>query len=221
MQLRHEIKHEINRADMHILRSRLEAIMKRDCHANNGQYIIRSLYFDNIYDKALLEKLNGVNIREKYRIRMYNGDDSYIKLERKYKQGGLGYKDSASITREQVKAVINGDVSWLADSQNEVLTGFYTRIKNEGLRPKVIVDYTREPFVYGPGNVRVTLDYNIRTGLNSTDFLNPHCVTVPVKDDPRILEVKWDAYLPDVIKDAVQLDGRRSGAFSFYLIQWE
>ena len=147
---------------------------------------------------------------------MYNGDDSYIKLERKYKQGGLGYKDSASITREQVKAVINGDVSWLADSQNEVLTGFYTRIKNEGLRPKVIVDYTREPFVYGPGNVRVTLDYNIRTGLNSTDFLNPHCVTVPVKDDPRILEVKWDAYLPDVIKDAVQLDGRRSGAFSKY-----
>lgn len=216
MQFRHEIKHEISRSDMHILRSRLGAVMKRDSHAADGQYLIRSLYFDNLYDKALLEKINGVNIREKYRIRMYNGDDSYIMLERKYKHGGLGYKNSAPLTRQQATAIIDGDISWLAESQNEVLTGFYTRIRNEGLLPKVIVDYTREPFVYGPGNVRVTLDYNIRTGLNCTDFLSPHCVTVPIMDDPCILEVKWDAYLPDVIRDALQIDGRRSGAFSKY-----
>ena len=70
--------------------------------------------------------------------------------------------------------------------------------------------------MYAPGNVRVTLDYNIRTGLRCTDFLNPGCVTIPAGDAPIILEVKWDNYLPSVIKRAVQVKGRRVGAFSKY-----
>ena len=86
----------------------------------------------------------------------------------------------------------------------------------QGLRPKTIVDYTREPFVFTAGNVRVTLDYNIRTGLRCTDFLNPDCVTIPAGNAPIILEVKWDEYLPDIIKDIVQLPSCRSGAFSKY-----
>ena len=85
-----------------------------------------------------------------------------------------------------------------------------------GLRPRTIVDYMREPFVYTPGNVRVTLDYDIRTGLGCTDFLNPGCITVPAGAAPIILEVKWDTFLPDIIRDAVQLSGRRAGAFSKY-----
>lgn len=216
MQFRHEVKHEISSHDMLILRQRLRAVMKPDAHAVNGQYEIRSLYFDNLDDKALREKLDGVNIREKYRIRLYNNNLSLIHLERKFKHGGLGYKDSATLTPEQAQAIADRDVGWMADSTDEVILGFYTRIRNEGLAAKVIVDYTREPFIFGPGNVRVTLDYNIRTGMGCTDFLNPACVTVPIKDDPCILEVKWDSYLPDVIRDAVQLDGRRSAAFSKY-----
>ena len=216
MQFRHEVKHEISKTDMLILRQRLRAVMKPDTHAVNGQYEIRSLYFDNLNDKALREKLDGVNIREKYRIRLYNNDPSMIHLERKFKHGGLGYKDSANLTPEQAQAIADGDVDWMSHSTDEVILGFYTRIRNEGLAAKVIVDYTREPFIFGPGNVRVTLDYNIRTGMGCTDFLNPACVTVPIKDDPCILEVKWDSYLPDVIRDAVQLDSRRAGAFSKY-----
>ena len=216
MQFRHEVKHEISPTDMLILRQRLRAVMKPDSHAVNGRYLIRSLYFDNINDKALREKLDGVNIREKHRIRFYNYNTSVIHLERKFKHGGLGYKDSASLTPEQAQAIAQGNTDWMASSSNDVILGFYTRIKNEGLKAKVIVDYTREPFVFGPGNVRVTLDYDIRTGLSCTDFLNPACVTIPVKDSPCILEVKWDNYLPDVIRDAVQLDNRHSAAFSKY-----
>ena len=78
------------------------------------------------------------------------------------------------------------------------------------------MDYTREPFVYGPGNVRVTLDENIRTGLSCVDFLDPDCVTVPTPDARPLMEVKWDAFLPDIIRDAVQLPGRQVGAFSKY-----
>jgi hypothetical protein len=83
------------------------------------------------------------------------------------------------------------------------------------MAPKTIVDYTREPFIYPAGNVRVTLDYNIRSGLRCTDFLNADCVTVPVTD-AIILEVKWDGFLPDIIRDAVSLSDRREGAFSKY-----
>ena len=93
---------------------------------------------------------------------------------------------------------------------------FYTCLRNEGLAAKVIVDYTREPFVFVPGNVRVTLDYNIRTALGCTDFLNPHCTTIPVAGSPCILEVKWDNFLPDVIRDMVQLGERHGTAYSKY-----
>ena len=216
MQFRHEVKHEISHHDMLILRQRLRAVMKPDPHAVDGRYAIRSLYFDSPQDKALREKLDGINIREKFRIRLYNNDPSIIHLERKFKHGGLGNKTSANLTAEQTAAIARGDVDWMADSKDQVILGFYTKIRNEGLEPKVIVDYTREPFVFGPGNVRVTLDYDIRTGLRCTDFLDPACVTVPVPDSPCILEVKWDAYLPDVIRDVIQLENRRGGAFSKY-----
>ena len=216
MQFRHEVKHEISNHDMLILRQRLRAVMQPDGHAVNGTYEIRSLYFDNLDDKALREKLDGVMTREKYRIRLYNNDPSVIHLERKFKHGGLGCKTFASLTPAQAQAIADGDVEWMSRSTDEVILGFYTRVRNEGLKARVIVDYTREPFVFAPGNVRVTLDYGIRTGMNCTDFLNPDCVTVPVVDAPGILEVKWDNFLPDVIRDAVQLDGRRSTAFSKY-----
>lgn len=216
MQLRHEVKHRITHHDMLILRQRLQAVMKPDSHAINGQYRIRSLYFDNLDDKALREKLDGVSIREKYRIRLYNNDPSLIHLERKFKCGGLGCKTAASLTPEQAQAIIQGDVKWMSRSTDPVILGFYTRIRTDGLQPGVIVDYIREPFVFAPGNVRVTLDSDIRTGLRCKDLLNPHCITVPVKDSPCILEVKWDHYLPGVIRDAVQLDDRHSTAFSKY-----
>lgn len=201
---------------MILLRRRLGIIMKPDINAKNGRYDIRSLYFDTIDDKALREKTDGVKVREKYRIRLYNGDTSVIHLERKFKTGDLGHKDSASITKEQANAIICGDIEWLKDSKSDVLLAFYAKLKNEGLRPKVIVDYTREPFVLAAGNVRVTLDYNIRTALKCTDLLNFDAVTVPVPDSPCILEVKWDDFLPDIVKSAINLTDRRAEAYSKY-----
>ena len=102
------------------------------------------------------------------------------------------------------------------DSGRGLIIELYSKMKSQGLRPSVIVDYTRTPFVYKPGNVRVTIDENIRTGLKCVDFLNPNCVTIPAGDPAMILEVKWDEYLPSVIRRAVQLKGRRCGAFSKY-----
>jgi hypothetical protein len=216
MKYRHELKHEISYGDMLVLRQRLSAVARSDPHAEDGKYLIRSLYFDNADDKALREKQDGVNIREKFRIRYYNNDLSFIRLEKKSKYNSLGNKQSAPLTAKEAQMIVDGDCDFLAKSEKPLLTEFYTKIKTQGLRPKTIVDYTREPFIFGPGNVRVTLDYDIRTGLCSTDFLNPDCVTVPAGDSSIILEVKWDEYLPDIIRDAVQLKGCRTGAFSKY-----
>ena len=218
MKYRHEWKHEIGYGDMLVLRQRLSAVMKRDVHADCGKYMIRSLYFDNASDKALREKIDGVNIREKFRIRYYNNDTSFIHLEKKSKVNGLCLKDSAELSFKQAKAIANGDYGFMVESGAPLIQELYSKIMSQGLRPKTIVDYTREPFVFAPGNVRVTLDYNIRTGMNCTDFLNPDCVTVPVGDASIILEVKWDEYLPDIIRDAVQLPNCRVGAFSIYAV---
>ena len=218
MKYRHEWKHEISYGDMLVLRQRLSNIMKRDIHAIDGKYLIRSLYFDNASDKALREKVDGVNIREKFRIRYYNNDTSLIHLEKKSKVNGLCQKDSVTLSFEQAQAIANGDYGWMIASGVPLIQELYSKMISQGLRPKTIVDYLREPFVFAPGNVRVTLDYNIRTGMNCTDFLNPNCVTVPAGESPIILEVKWDEYLPDIIRDAVQLPNCRVGAFSKYAV---
>lgn len=218
MKYRHEWKHEINYADMLTLRQRLSAVTKRDAHTTDGKYDIRSLYFDNLDDKALREKIDGVNIREKFRIRYYNGDPSFINLEKKSKVNGLCLKDSARLSKQQAQAIADGSYSWMMKSGVPLIEELYTKMMKQGLRSKTIVDYTREPFVFAPGNVRVTLDYNIRTGLYCTDFLNPTSVTIPAVDGTIILEVKWDEYLPDIIRDAVRLDNRRVDAFSKYAV---
>lgn len=216
MKYRHEWKHEITFGDMLILRGRLARIMGRDKHTENGKYKIRSLYFDTQTDKALKEKIDGVNIREKFRIRYYNGDLSFIRLEKKSKVNGLCLKESASLSVDSVQAILDGDYGMLIRENQPLATEFYSKITGGSLRPKTIVDYTREPFVFAPGNVRVTLDYNICSGLQNMDFLNPDSVTVSVRNAPIILEVKWDEYLPDIIRDAVQLENCRTGAFSKY-----
>ena len=213
---RHEWKIELSPSDLLILRQRLRRVLQPDAHAVDGRYLIRSLYFDTPEDRALREKLDGVSRREKFRIRYYNGDVSCIHLEKKSKIAGLGRKDMAVLQPWQAQAIVDRRLSWMAESGMPLVTELYGKMCAERLRPKTIVDYTREPFVYAPGNVRVTLDYNIRTGLSCTDFLNTGCPTIPVPENPAILEVKWDAYLPDVVRDIVQLPGRRAGAFSKY-----
>ena len=216
MKYRHEWKHEINYADMLTLCIRLSAVMKRDKHAQNGAYRIRSLYFDSPSDKALREKIDGINVREKFRIRYYNGDTSFIILEKKSKINGLCGKEHCHLTREEAQRIVDGDFMWMPGSGRTLCQELYSKMLSEGLRPKTIVDYTRDAFVFAPGNVRVTIDYDIRTGGFRTDFLNPETLTLPAGDSPIILEVKWDEYLPDIIKDAVSLPGRRVTAFSKY-----
>ncbi len=217
MNYRHEWKHLINAADCVELRSRLRAVMRPDPHAGpDGKYQIRSLYFDNLRDKALREKLDGVNSREKFRLRYYDGDTSLIHLEKKSKENGLCRKESALISPQQARDLLAGNLDWMRRRAHPLVFELYQKTLSQGIRPRAIVDYTREPFVFSPGNVRVTLDSRIRTGLGCTGFLDPGCVTIPAGQPAIVLEVKWDEFLPDIVRDAVQLRGRLASAFSKY-----
>lgn len=218
MKFRHEWKHEISYSDMIAIRQRLLAVATPDSHAINGTYKIRSLYFDNFQDQALRDKIDGISRREKFRIRYYNDNLDFIHLEKKSKIGGLGNKQSASLSRQEAQDVVNGQIEWMKAREEPLIQELYFKMTTCGLRPKTIVDYIREPFIFKPGNVRVTLDYDIRTGLHSIDFLNPHCPTIPAGDCGIVMEVKWDEFLPSVIRDTVQLTGRRVFAFSKYAV---
>ena len=216
MIFRHELKHEINFSDLIAVRQSLCAAAQPDQYAVGGKYRVRSMYFDNLRDKALREKLEGLNYREKFRIRYYNGDTSFLCLEKKTKLNGLGNKQKARLSEEETERLLCGDYRWMKESGRPLVTELYSKMMSQGLRPKAIVDYTREPFTYRPGNVRVTLDYNLRTGIGCREFLNPDCVTIPAGNPVIIMEVKWDEFLPSAIQDAVQLKSRRAAAFSKY-----
>lgn len=216
MKFRHEYKHRINLADVYCLRTRLSAVAKRDRYAGeDGTYLVKSLYFDNCYDKALREKTDGVSRREKFRIRYYGSDTSYIRLEKKSKINGLCEKLSCMITEEECKAIINGDVGFMVFDERELLRELYSKMKFELLRPKCVVAYSRESFVYPPGNVRVTIDSDICGSNDVKNFPNPDLCFLNTFHD-AILEVKWDEYLPSVIRDCVRLRGRRTASFSKY-----
>lgn len=216
MKFRHEYKHQINFSDIMTLKMRLGALLRHDEHAGeDGTYFVKSLYFDNLWDKALREKVDGVNNREKFRIRYYGNDTSFIRLEKKSKINGLCNKESVRITEEQCRKIINGDIAFLSESENNLMRELYAKMQYQLLRPKSIVTYNRESFVYAPGNVRVTLDTDICGSYNVQEFLNPDLEFLQLYHN-AVLEVKWDEYLPQIIRDAVQIKSRRSAAFSKY-----
>lgn len=219
MGARHEYKHCLNQQDYLILRSRLRAVLAHDENTNeDNEYLVRSLYFDTPGDKALREKIDGVNNREKFRIRYYNGNPSFLRLEKKAKRNGLCYKASTCMTAEEAQRIVDGEVDWMRETDDPLVLELYAKMTGELLRPRTIVDYMREPFVYPAGNVRITLDRQIRTGLSCTRFLDKDLTMASVGDVTALLEVKYDAFLPGFIRDILQVGDRRAAAFSKYAV---
>ncbi len=213
---RHEYKYPITRAECEILKPRLGLVMSPDPHAVGGKYVIRSLYFDNYRDKALLEKVEGTNPRAKYRIRIYNGSDSVITLEKKIKNRDLTRKHRAPLTREECDRILRGDIGWMADDGRALVVDLYLQMVQNSLVPKTLVEYTRYPFLYEAGNVRVTLDCDLRTGAYSTDLFDPEPLIPVSSGNANVLEVKYDRFLPDIVRYLISPVTRVRESFSKY-----
>lgn len=216
---RHELKYQIGPAAHLALRQRLRTVMEPDPHAGaDGLYTIRSIYFDNYRDKALREKLVGVQTREKFRIRYYNDDLSFITLEKKIKHNDLCQKLDAPLSREEYQRLLRAPGPWMLEHPQELVRELYCKMRTQQLRPRVLVSYVREPYVYAPGNVRATFDSDIRTSLFGRDFAGGSLPGISAADDPgnTVLEVKYDAFLPEIIRALLQTEGLRQQAFSKY-----
>ena len=216
---RHELKYAVSYPDYLAIRNRIRKIMTTDPHASaEGLYRIRSIYFDNSDDKALREKTDGVAKREKFRIRYYNDDLSFITLEKKMKINDLCLKCDAAISESECRRILDNDLSWMRDDRRGLVQELYAKMNYERLRPRVLVSYVREPYIYRPGNVRITFDSLIRTSLYYRDFLTKEVSDISATDTPKdmLLEVKYDAFLPEIIQDMIQTEGIRQQSFSKY-----
>lgn len=216
---RHEYKYLISDIQMEILKQRISKIMPKDQHTENGQYNIRSLYFDDYYNRCYYENENGTDPREKFRIRIYNHSDGRISLECKRKERGKTLKTSCIITKEQCSIFMAGQYIGITEQPSPVLRKLILNMMTNGMKPKVIVEYDRIPYIYKDGNVRVTFDTNISTSRNIAGFLSGEIEKRPVMPKgQQLMEVKFDEYLPDFIYCALQLENLQQTAYSKYYL---
>ena len=122
---RHELKFLLSKTESEIFKKKLDILLSRDLHADNGVYMIRSLYFDDRDESAYFEKMSGIESRKKYRIRFYNGNDDVIRLERKRKEGQYIQKVSAKLTRQEVDQILVGQYDFLRFRKEKLCQDFY------------------------------------------------------------------------------------------------
>ena len=199
---RHELKYYINPAELEALRRRLEPVMRMDSHCRGGRaYNVRSLYFDDAFDSAYFDKVDGVMARDKYRLRVYNHSDEVIFLERKRKLGDLVQKSSLRVTRRLAEQLISGDPRGLYRAEAPLLRDLYAAMRTGVMRPAVLVEYDRLAFTHPAESTRITFDMRLRSGLFSRDLFSPDAPMVATNDrDVEILEVKFDSYFPSHIR---------------------
>lgn len=215
---RHEYKYLIDAGQRTVLLMKASAVMRRDPHASeDGSYIIRSLYFDDAADTCFYQNEAGTNPRAKYRVRFYNEDTNYIRLEKKIKRRGMTLKRSCALTREEAENLSAGTIPEIKSGMPEEKRRLLGEMNCRGLMPKVIVTYRRIPFIYPAGNVRITFDGEITSSDETSEFLTCRYRQRPVLPPGKsILEVKWDELLPLHIKRLMQLDSLQWSTFSKY-----
>ena len=221
-QYRHEWKYLIDTAQKELICQRLSPFLSIDKHAVDGEYMIRSLYFDDYFNSAYEEKSAGVLERKKYRIRIYNCSDSNIKLERKKKLGSYIYKEAAPLTRDEVYKILDGDYDFLLQSQYPLCREFYFECVSNVMRPRTVVDYEREPWILDSGTVRITFDKDVRAAVGSYDIFDPELPALPVLEDGKcVMEVKYTEFLPRVVRDILPDRASEFTAVSKYVLSYE
>ncbi|MCI7332101.1 MAG: polyphosphate polymerase domain-containing protein [Bacilli bacterium] len=195
---RHELKFKISNSAAEVLKQKLSLILGKDKNAyyEDGSYLIKSLYFDDRDSSSYYEKMDGVLYRKKYRIRMYNDVDTFIRLEKKMKHNNFTAKEQMLISKDIYSKILNGKIDEI-ENPDGLLLEFITNYKNKGLVPSVIVEYHRTAFTYPISDVRITFDSNIQSSLYNYDLFNTSYPRYIV-DEPgkQVLEVKFNEILP-------------------------
>lgn len=217
---RHELKYYINYRDYIVLRQCLKGLMKPDKHSGpTGDYHIRSLYFDDMDESALLDKLAGTKDRGKYRIRIYGLSSKVIRFEKKIKEGQYIGKKSFALTQEEYYQLMNGHPNFLLSKREPLAKEVWLKIVNGRLSPRVVVDYEREAYVMDYESVRITFDKQIKSG-GPGDIFDKHLPVVPISEKGvTVLEVKFNKALPDYIRNVLgNMDAPQRSSISKYVL---
>lgn len=217
---RSELKYLISSLDEILLKKRLSTIMKLDEHSNSkGEYKVNSIYFDNSQNKIFNEKMNGIYERKKFRIRWYGNDNTNLNLEKKLKENNLTFKTKTKISKEELKKIINNDIEWMLKDNRELVRELYLNMTLYNLKPQTIVSYDRIPFTFPYGNVRITLDRNLKTSIyNINPSDNNFSLVNVLEKNNSILEIKYDEYLPEFLKELLQIGNKRQISVSKYIL---
>lgn len=228
---RNELKYYISNIEYHSLVNRLVHILKSDAYSTPREgYFIRSLYFDSHDDECLYEKQSGSMYRSKYRMRIYDTKTDTVKFEIKNKANNQIFKETATITRDSAYRIIDGDYSELLTYNNPILNKIYKKFTQKQYKPKVIIDYTRDAYMFDFFNIRITFDKNLRSNNTDFDIFSDNLHTIPViLEGKQIMEIKYETTLPEYIHHSLQLDACERMAISKYTLgrrffkleQWE
>ena len=216
MQFRQELKYVISEPERILLLRRLNGALAPDPYARpDGTYLVRTLYFDDLFSTALRDAEEGAPCRQKYRLRMYNGESGFLRLERKIKRMGAGAKPSATVSRAEADMLIRGDFAFLAEKSDPFLLRAYADARSGALRPRRILEYTRAAFVAGE-DARVTVDSGIRVSERVCGFFDARLAGRPLsgRDGQCVLEIKYGDFLPGWLPALLDVGNRPRTAFS-------
>ena len=213
MEYRKEVKYLVSDNDFNLINENLKMLLKKDKYCINNFYTITSIYFDNYKNASYNQVKCGVSKRWKYRIRFYNLDDSFIKLEKKYKEN-LTKKSDITISKEMLNNILNNNLR-INRNNSPLLNEFILKIKTEALKPVMCIEYDRIPYVYKLGNVRVTLDYNIRYNKKFDNLFDSTKKMYYLNS--KVLEVKYNEFIPDFISKKIGLNYLNQTSFSKFL----
>lgn len=216
-----EDKFFCSKKDLSLLQARLRTVLWPDENqeTENG-YRVTSVYFDDLFDTHLFDTVDGNRLRSKYRIRIYNRCYDLIKLEVKYKRDNRVLKKARNITFEQMQTLMKGNcIRTNRENMDDPVTLFNLAMASQGLRPKIVVEYDRSAYIYGPGNVRITLDRNIRASDQLDAFARGEQMTYEyVRIPDQVLEVKYDEFLPGFIAGILETGNLNQTSYSKYMM---
>ena len=219
MDFRNEQKYIVTEAQLTLLRARIRPLMCTDRNqCKDGGYRVRSVYFDDLDDRFLAANFAGLDDRVKFRIRSYNLSDTFVRLETKFKHGGLSQKEQCLLSREECDALLDHRYPSPGREMKKPLRRLCLEGATSTIRPRVIVEYLREAYVCTAGNVRVTFDRNIASSPYVKQFFDPACPMTPsLPPRTHVLEVKFDEFLPDYLVQAMDLGDLMQAPFSKYV----
>jgi SPX domain protein involved in polyphosphate accumulation len=218
---RHELKYYLNPIQTESLARKLGYLLDHDSHSNNdGEYVVRSLYFDSPDDECLFQKQSGFKQRSKIRLRTYGtGSTDTVKFEIKHKHEQMVLKESVGIPGDIALRISNGEHHLLLNMNKPLLDRIYASFATKAYSPKVIVEYTRQAFIHPELNIRITLDKNLRSNISSTDLFSTMPSSTPViLEGKQILEVKYDHYIPKHLKMILSGTNTERSAISKYTL---